>query len=173
MEATTPELPTRILVLAGPLESENIVSFIKEFSETDSEEGPIEIRICSSGGDLYGAMGIFDLIRSSRNPVTTVGYGEVCSAAALIFQAGDHRQVCRNCTFLLHPVSDDEIGGTVEKVVLQAKETERIHTRMCKILSSSSGQPLSKIQEFCRHETYLDSDQVLALGLADEILETA
>lgn len=163
------ETKSRVLVFAGEVEAEAIGNFMREFTELDATTGPIEIRIYSGGGDSYGAMAIYDLIRSSPNEVHTVAFGDVSSAAVLIFQAGDQRIASQNCTFLLHPTST-HVEGTFVQVETASKETQRIHRRYCQLLAERSGMALKKVMKLCSKETFVTADEAVALGLADHKL---
>jgi ATP-dependent Clp protease protease subunit len=172
MEAPADETPTRVLVFAGEVDADNVAAFLREFTEVDASDGPIEVRINSWGGDAYGGAGLFDLLRGARNEVTTIAFGGVASAAFLFFQGGNIRIAAPNCTFLVHPTSSDPIEGQAKFVRAHADETERIHRRYCELVATRSGMPVETVQEMCSEETFLTSEEVLKWGLADAILKT-
>jgi ATP-dependent Clp protease protease subunit len=171
MEAAD-EKPTRVLVFAGEVDAKTIGEFMQEFTATDATDGPIEIRIFSAGGDAYGGMGLYDLLRSAQNEVITIGFGDVSSAGFLLFQGGDTRIAAPNCTFLVHPTTDELTGG-VQTLRLRAKEVERIHEQYCQVVSARSGMPVDEVRKLYSQETFLTSDEVLKMKLADAILEVA
>lgn len=172
MEALADETPTRVLVFAGEVDVDNVAAFLREFTEVDASDGPIEVRIHSTGGDSYGGAGLYDLLRSARNEVTTIGFGEVASAAFLFFQGGDIRIAAPNCTFLVHPTTSDPIEGQSKMVRAHADETERIHRRYCELVAKRSGIPVETVQEMYAEETFLTSEEILKWGLADAILKS-
>lgn len=173
MEAeATDEMPTRVLVFAGKVEDDAIAAFVQEFTATDAEDGPIEVRIYSSGGDAYGGFGLYDLLRGARNEVTTIAFGQVFSAGFLFFQGGRIRIAAPNCTFLVHPTSD-ELEGDINYIKTQAIEGERIHERYCQAVATRSGMNIEAVRQLYSKESYLTSQEVLKLGLADAILKTA
>lgn len=164
--------PTRVLVFAGDVTSESVASFMREFTETDAVDGPIEVRIYSSGGDAYGGTALYDLVRCSRNEITTIGYGQVASASFLLFQAGDLRVAAPNCTFLVHPVTD-ELSGNAQRMMLEVRETQRLQDQYCQIVASRSKISVEKVAALYAKETYFTAKDAVEFGLADALLETA
>ena len=87
--------------------SENVVMGLAFLSKTP---GPITIMINSQGGSVNDMFAIYDAMQACKCEITTVGIGEVCSAAGLLLVAGDKRLASPTCMFMAHNVH----GGTNE-----------------------------------------------------------
>lgn len=62
----------------------------------------IELRICSSGGDVNAGMGLFNFLSALPIRIDTHNFGFCGSIAATIFLAGKRRTTCRYSNFTLH-----------------------------------------------------------------------
>ena len=49
---------------------------------------------------------------------------------------------------------------------------EKLREEMNRILAASSGQPIEKIQKDTDRDFYLNAEEAIEYGLADEIVET-
>jgi ATP-dependent Clp endopeptidase proteolytic subunit ClpP len=104
--------------------SENIVMGLNFLSRSD---GPITIIINSQGGSVSDMFAIYDTMQACTAEITTIGIGEVCSAAGLLLVGGDYRLVSRNCLFMAHQVQ----GGYNDEEPLNVAEVQIAATRMC------------------------------------------
>lgn len=68
----------------------------------DKTDNEIELWINSPGGEMAEMFGIYDIIRGLKNKITTIGFGEICSAACLLLACGDKRKVTKNSWFMSH-----------------------------------------------------------------------
>lgn len=81
--------------------SEHVVQGLSFLSKT---EGGITIMINSQGGSVSDMFAIYDAMQACENEITTVGLGEVCSAAGLLLVAGDRRLASPHAMFMAHTV---------------------------------------------------------------------
>ena len=67
------------------------------------EDGPLRLKICSSGGAVYPCLGAMDFLRFGMSlPVVTECFGKAFSAGACLFLCGDHRVIGPSSFVLLH-----------------------------------------------------------------------
>ena len=62
----------------------------------------LTLYINSSGGNLYDAFALIDIMRASKLPIDTVGIGAVMSAAFLIFVCRRKRFISPNTSIMCH-----------------------------------------------------------------------
>jgi ATP-dependent Clp protease protease subunit len=121
--------------------SESIVMGLNYLSRTD---GPITMLINSQGGSVSDMFAIYDTMQACQNEITTIGIGEVCSAAGLLLVGGDFRLVSRNCLFMAHQVTGgyntDENLNTVEA---QIKAVRVCWDRWAKCMAEHTALPLN------------------------------
>lgn len=140
----------------------------------NKSEREIQVMICSEGGDENVGFAIYDALMAYRKygRVTTMGYGEVCSIASLILQAGDERLLSPNCTVMIHngsikadrPIDEREL---IEMATFFQNNNKRYYAAIAK----RSGITLDKVQKWCDDETYFTADEAVKAKLADKIVK--
>lgn len=73
---------------------------VKELSELDTDE--IEVHINSSGGAVSEGLAIYNVLKNSKAKVTTYCDGFACSAASVVFMAGDERVMNGASLLMIH-----------------------------------------------------------------------
>lgn len=137
------------------------------------EEKVLTLYINSTGGDLYEAMALIDVMKASQHTIRTIGIGAVMSAAFMIFAAGTqgYRLAARNASFMCHQYSDS-VSGKHHDLKATMRDGELMNTKMINILRDSTGLPVTKIKAKLLPPTdvYLSSTEVVDLGVADDII---
>lgn len=80
-----------------------LISTIEEINRDHEGLEKIYLYIISWGGDADGGEAAYQIIKSSRIPITTVNLANVGSAATFMFCGGKERLSFEDGTFLLHP----------------------------------------------------------------------
>jgi ATP-dependent Clp protease protease subunit len=139
-----------------------------------SKEKVLTLYINSTGGDLYQAFGLIDVMRSSPHVIRCVGIGAIMSAAFLIFSSGDrgHRLAARNTSFMCHQFTES-MDNKYHDLKATMKENDSCNERMVSILKDATGLAPSVIKKklLPPSDVYLTTQEVLDLGIADHILE--
>lgn len=164
--------------LTGEIEDENINDCIKWLVYENLESDPnkiLTIYVNSQGGDLYGALGLIDMMRNSRNPIRTIGYGSVMSAAFLILASGSEgeRYITKNCGIMCHQFSSVEEVGKYHDIKAQRKEIDRLNQAMYNVLKEATGLDGRTIKNklLPAHDVYMTAEEMIGFGAADHILE--
>ena len=139
-----------------------------------SKEKTLTLYINSTGGDLYQAFGLIDVMQASPHVVRCIGIGSVMSAAFLVFAAADkgHRYAAKNTSFMCHQFSSG-MDAKYHDLKAEMKETELLNDKMIGILKEATGLAPSVIKKklLPPSDVYLTAQEVLDLGIADHILE--
>jgi ATP-dependent Clp protease protease subunit len=139
-----------------------------------SREKVLTLYINSTGGDLYQAFGLIDVMRSSHHVVRTIGIGSIMSAAFLIFASGDkgQRYAAKNTSFMCHQFSES-MEDKYHDLKATMKENDICNDKMVSILKDATGLAPSVIKKklLPASDVYLTAQEVLDLGIADHILE--
>jgi ATP-dependent protease ClpP protease subunit len=102
----------------------------------DKSSGPIELWINNEGGWLHEMWGIIDIINACNNPVSTVAYGNVSSAACLLLASGTGtRYATEHSSFMWHAGSTEMIlpwQDAVDRMAWEARDAERWIEQMAK-----------------------------------------
>ncbi len=139
-----------------------------------SKEKILTLYINSTGGDLYQAFGLIDVMQASPHVIRCVGIGAVMSAAFLIFASGDkgQRYAAKNTSFMCHQFSSG-VEAKYHDIKAEMKENEALNLRMVNILKEATGLAPSIIKKklLPASDVYLTADEAVELGIADSILE--
>jgi ATP-dependent Clp protease protease subunit len=164
--------------LIGEIDEDNINEAIKwlAYENIDSRDDRIlTLYINSQGGDLYEAFGLIDMMRNSRLPIRTIGYGSVMSAAFLILASGapGERYVTKNCGIMCHQMSATEEMGKYHDIKATRKETDRLNKAMYDVLKETTGLDgrIIKTKLLPAHDVYMTAEEMIEFGAADQILE--
>jgi ATP-dependent Clp protease, protease subunit len=164
--------------LIGEITEDNINDAIKwlTFENLDAKDDRIlTLYVNSQGGDLYEAFGLIDMMRNSRIPIRTIGYGSVMSAAFLIVASGaqGERYVTKNCGIMCHQMSVFEEQGKYHDIKATRKETDRLNKAMYDVLKETTGLDgrIIKTKLLPAHDVYMTAEEMIEFGAADQILE--
>lgn len=141
------------------------------YYKTEKQE-VLTIFINSTGGSLYDAFALVDVMNSSQIPIRTIGIGYLLSAALLIFTSGTKgmRYVGKNTGILSHQFST-ELEGKHHDIKAHLVETNNCNTRMLNILHNATGLDRKKIQKSLLPPTdvWLTVEDLLKYNAADAI----
>jgi ATP-dependent Clp protease protease subunit len=168
-------LENSVHFLTGEITEENVNECIKwiVFENLESKEKVLTLYVNSSGGDLYQAFALIDIMRNSKHVVRTVGIGSVMSAAFLIFTSGaqGERHIAANTGIMCHQFS----GGADAKfhdLKAEMKENELLNKKMVDILKNATGLAPSRIKSklLPASDVYLTAQEAIDLGIADHLI---
>jgi len=168
-------LDNSVHFLIGEITEENVNECIKwiVYENLDAKEKILTLYVNSSGGDLYQAFALIDIMRNSKHVIRTVGIGNIMSAAFLIFASGDQgeRHIAVNTGIMCHQFS----GGTDAKfhdLKAEMKENEMLNKKMVEILKNATGLAPSRIKTklLPASDVYLTAQETIELGIADHLI---
>lgn len=127
--------------------------------------------ISSVGGDIDSSLRVYDFLKSSGLEITTVGFGQIDSAANILFLSGKKRLATEGCRFFLHEGTYN--FGNPKSALHVHDETVRLfknmYTQVCQIISTETGQSVSNIKSKLLKGILLDTTEAKKLGLVTEI----
>lgn len=128
----------------------------------------IQIYINSPGGDVDAGMMIYHAILNTKTKVDTYNVFACCSIAAVIFQAGRSRIMADYALLMFHaPYYTKEEAGNDNEVLNLFKQS------CVKAISQRSGKPEDAIDTMLEKDTWMNAQEAIAQGFADEIQESA
>ena len=152
---------------------ERFRSMVERLHEVEASEVVVNIR--SGGGDVNDAFLIYEALIALDAKVTTRCYGYTASAATIIAQAASEgcRQIASSALYLIHRSSCSVEGNRAdlaEHIDLLQKTDERI-AELYANRSGTSAEAFAEIMgENGGHGRWLAPEEVVALGLADEVI---
>jgi ATP-dependent Clp protease protease subunit len=144
---------------------------IRNLFYLEKTTGNIELWINTPGGYVAEMWGLYDIINGMTNTVTTIGYGEVCSAGGLILACGDVRMATPNCRFMSHPIQggvneDLAVPDTITRAKMLAEEQDAL----CGALAEHSDRSKTWWKNRIKGgEQWLRVPKLLEIGLIDKV----
>lgn len=159
--------------LFGEINEESVAKAIKWIlyeNRKSKEKKILNLYINSSGGELYQAFALIDIIRTSHHIIRTIGVGSVMSSAFLIFAsgAGGERYAGKYTSFMIHQFSDT-MDAKYHDLKSAIKESDYCNNRMVEILSQASGLTGIKVKKRLLPESdmFFTAEELLEIGIAD------
>lgn len=152
-------------------ESETSAAAVKKSLEAIEENRPVDVHINSYGGEVKEALAIYNMLHQ-RGDVTVHVDGMACSAASMIAMAGNRVVMAKNALMMVHHVWTCAAGNPTE-LRKAADDLEIIDTAAALAYLEKAGDKLSseQLQKMLDNETWLNADQCIAYGLADELVD--
>lgn len=163
----------RILVLDGALDDDNGTMLAAQLLTLADEDAgkDIALWINSPGGSVHSMLAIRDIMRLVPCDVSTLALGIAASAGQFLLSSGTpgKRYALPHSRILMHQGSAG-IGGSAVEVELQAADLRQMISTVLELISSDTGQPLSRIAEDARHDHWYTADEALEYGFVDGIV---
>jgi ATP-dependent Clp protease protease subunit len=166
-------LEERIIFLAGPVTDMNanvVIAQMLYLASKDSKRD-IKLYINSPGGSVTAGLAIYDTMQYLKCPISTICIGLTASMAAVILAAGTKgkRFSLPNAEILLHQVAGG-MQGQAADIEITAKQIMMMKGKLNKILSSHTGQPITKVEKDTDRDFYLTPEEAKKYGLIDEVI---
>jgi ATP-dependent Clp protease protease subunit len=168
-------LENSVHFLSGEIDDENINECIKwiVYENLDTRDKTLTLYINSTGGDLYSALALVDIMKSSEHSIRTITIGSAMSAAFLIAASGTkgERYVGKNATFMCHQFTEST-EGKYHDLKATMKGNEMSNEMMVAILKEATGLAPSIIKKklLPASDVYLTPQEAVDLGIADHLL---
>ncbi len=134
----------------------------------------LPVIIHSQGGDVYAAMHVAELLKTSGLEIHTVLMGVAASCAAVIFTCGHVRWISPLGRLMVHDVSTDLDGNlTGLSMLTEAGEMQTLKDALCRIMSLNIGKSEDYFANLLRTrgnvDVYMGARECLAEGIATRI----
>jgi len=134
----------------------------------------VQVIINSPGGELDATWAFIDTMQFIKNNVRTIAMGEICSAATMIFVAGDHRVMAPHSMAMIHQFSSFS-AGSYGDLVADRKVHDMIQRQMIRhFIDNSKYRTEKEIRQhlLLQHDNWLSPTEMKKHGLCDEISRT-
>ena len=136
---------------------------------TDIDE--ITVRINSYGGEVKEGVAIYNALKNSPAKVTTVVDGFACSAASIVFCAGDERIMCDASLLMIHNAWS-WAEGDANALRKQADDLDKLTEPSIKAYLSVADITEDELRQMMDAETWIDSDDALEMGFATQVIKS-
>ncbi|MBO5408879.1 MAG: Clp protease ClpP [Clostridia bacterium] len=154
------------------IESETSANFIMQKLSEHENVSQINVYINSYGGSVKEGLAIYNqLLRHKANKHVYID-GYACSIASVIAMCGDTITMAKNALMMIHNASMG-VFGTSEELRKSADDLDVINRASCSTYLDRAGDKLTEenLKEMLDKETWLNAEQCIAFGLADDVLQ--
>ena len=144
------------------------VTIVNQLKGLDVSE--INVHINSYGGDVSEGLAIFNVLREHKAQVTTICDGFACSAASVVFMAGDRRVMSPASLMMIHNAWTLAIGNAAE-LRKTADDIETITQASVEAYKRGAKISEEEIKALMDAETWILPKDAVEYGFATEIDE--
>ena len=170
-------LLSREVFLTSPVDSDSMAVLLKQLLclYRQNPSAGITLYINSPGGEVSSGLAVYDFLKMFPGTVRTVCIGTAASMGALLFLAGDIREMFPSSGLMIHDPSFAHGSlagmkpGEIEEQLNSLKKTQK---RICRIISDTTGRSEKEILALTASDTYFDAEEAVAFGLATAVRTT-
>ena len=142
------------------------------YLEAQDPDKDISFYINSPGGSVTAGMAIYDTMNFIKCDVSTVCIGMAASMGAFLLSAGakGKRFALPNSEIMIHQPLGGARGQATD-IKIQADLILRTRDRLNKILAENTGKSVEQIALDTERDNYMTSEQALAYGLIDKVID--
>ena len=148
-------------------------NLIQKLMYLDSKDlGEITIYINSPGGEVISGLAVYDYIKIMKSPVRTVTIGDAASMGAIIFLAGEKREMLPHTRILIHDPSYghlDVSGKKPHEIQRGVDSLNKVRETLAEIISKKSNKSLDEIYGITAEDNYFTAEEAIDFGLATGI----
>lgn len=167
-------LKERVVFVVGAIEDHtaNLVVAQLLFLESENPDKDIHLYVNSPGGAVNAGLAIYDTMQFIQPDVSTVCLGQAASMGAVILAGGaaGKRHALPHSRIMIHQPWGG-FQGQATDIDIHAREILRLRERLNQILVKHTGQEQTKIGQDTERDHFMDSEEAVAYGLIDTVIE--
>lgn len=164
-------LMQRVICIEGDITNESAQEIVRQLLALDLESSDnITLVINSPGGSASGGMAVVDTIRVMRSKVIAVCTGIAYSMAAAIFGCCRRRIMLEHSSLMIHSgFHFGVVKGGERDVEAMCDDVRRARESYYKVIADICHKSVDEISQYCSSDFFMDSQQAVVFGLADEV----
>lgn len=162
----------RSIEVVGEITRESVYSLILQlrYLQQADPEKEITMYINSPGGSVSDGLALYDVMAGISCPIRTVCVGMAASMGALLFAAGNKRDMLPHATVMIHDPLTTGISGSALSVNQASMRLMEIREITASILADHTGHTLEEVYEKTRQDSYFNAQEAVDWHLADRII---
>lgn len=140
--------------------------FIDKLKTLDLEQ-TVHVRINSGGGDVVHALAIYNALLQCSDVICYVD-GIAASAASVIAMAGGKVIMAENALMMIHRPWSASVG-TSDELRKAGDILDKVQPTLTQAYTKKTGLAENRINDMLGAETWMDAQEAIELGFADEI----
>lgn len=141
---------------------------VKELQGLEADK--LNVHINSYGGDVSEGLAIYNVLKNSQIKITTHCDGFACSAASVIFMAGDER-IMNSASLLMIHNAWSRVSGDANEFRKKAEDLDKITQASINAYMSRVKITEDELKEKMDKESWLTAEEALTDGFATQIME--
>lgn len=142
------------------------------FLESEDRTKDINVYVNSPGGSVSAGLAVYDTMNFVENDISTVVMGQAASMGTIIASSGTQgkRYILPSCSYMIHqPLGGYQ--GQASDIEIHARHILQTKNYLYKIYEKNSTKKIDaeEFNKICDRDNFLMPQEVLDLGLADEI----
>ena len=131
--------------------------------------------IVRPGGEVVSGLAVYDYIELMKAPVRTVCIGTAASMGAILFLAGDKREMLPHTRLMIHDpaYSGGDMAGKkpheLQQYVDKLKQSQKI---IAEIIAHKTGKTLEEVYEKTKEDSYFNAEEAMEYGLATGVVNS-
>ena len=166
-------LDQHVLELMTSVDAESCAVVIRGLLHLQRQDSttPITLYINSPGGEVQSGLALYDVMQAVSCPIRTVCLGMAASMGALLFIAGDEREILPHSRVMIHdPLIGAGAGGSALSVKARADDLMRIRDITAGVIARHGGMSIERVFELTASDTYFEAEEAVEAGLADRVI---
>ncbi len=157
----------------GEIDMESVNSLIAQMLQLEKEDPDAEITlyINSPGGSVVDGLALYDVMQAISCPIRTVCVGMAYSMGAILFVAGDQRDMLPHSKIMIHDPLITHLAGSALHVQTESKKLLDVRRATNEILAKHTGKTIKQIEAKTCKDSYFTAEEAVKFGLADNIIE--
>ena len=165
----------REIYCMGQIDTDSASNLILQLKhlEIQDPDAEITIYINSPGGVVSDCLAIYDIMQTISCPIRTVCIGTAASCGAILFAAGDTREMLPHSQVMIHDplIAGEGLTGSANHLSDQIQNLMNTRAIIGEILAKHTGKTLDEILEKTGTDTWFTAKEALQFGLADYIIQ--
>lgn len=142
---------------------DRVTRIITETKSTD----PVTLVISSGGGDVYGLLGVIDVMNEVPVVINTHIIGTAMSAAAFIAMATTGKRTMGQYSYIMLHQIQSMLGGSTDALASESKHIKQVQDVLYEILTARTKKPLKWWISSTKQNLYINKEKALEFGLID------
>lgn len=165
-------LSFREVECVGEINTESVYSLCRQLRYLQREDPDKEITmfINSPGGSVMDGLALYDVMQGISCPIRTVCLGMAASMGALLFAAGDQRDILPHGKVMIHDPILPQTGGSALQLHEVSQDLMQTREHMGQLLAKFTKRTLEEIYDKTRRDSFFSAEEAVEFGLADRII---
>lgn len=158
----------------GEINSNSVYSLCRQLRHLQREDphGEITMYINSPGGSVSDGLALYDVMKGISCPIRTICLGTAASMGAVLFAAGNQRDILPHGRVMIHDPLIGQTGGSALQLQEISQSLMQTREHMGQLLAQFTGRTLEEIYEKTRRDSFFNAEEAVAFGLADRVIQT-